>query len=239
MSINNDKVVVSLYEFTGVALRPWAKRGYTCFAYDLQHDNTKIERFDGGGSIHYLHADLHNTLSLWHIYKAHRHDDLVFAMAFPVCTDLAVSGAAHFASKAKADPDFQTKAAGYARKCSHLFASWCVPYFIENPVSRLATLWRSPDYRFHPFEYGNYIPAAEADHPLYPNHIAPMDAYSKRTCLWTGGGFKMPDAKPVDCESFGNSRQHSSLGGKSLRTKNIRSATPRGFAEAIAVSNAA
>ena len=32
MSTNNDKVVVSLYEFTGVALRPWAKRGYTCFA---------------------------------------------------------------------------------------------------------------------------------------------------------------------------------------------------------------
>ena len=72
MSTNNDKVVVSLYEFTGVALRPWAKRGYTCFAYDLQHDNTKIERFDGGGSIHYLHADLHNTLSMGFINVPHR-----------------------------------------------------------------------------------------------------------------------------------------------------------------------
>mgnify|MGYP003624435011 CR=1 FL=1 len=239
MIINNDKVVVSFYDYTGVALRPWAKRGYTCFAYDLQHDNTKIERFYGGGTIHFLQADLHCKKELADLFWVHEDDDVVFAMAFPVCTDLAVSGAAHFAKKAHLDPLFQTKAARYAEYCSVIFEEWGVPYFIENPVSRLATLWRSPDYRFHPFEYGNYIPAAEANHPLYPDHIAPMDAYSKRTCLWTGGGFKMPDAKPVDCESFGNSRQHSSLGGKSMRTKNIRSATPRGFAEAIAVSNAA
>ena len=29
--------VVSLYDFTGEALRPWAEAGYECHAYDIQH----------------------------------------------------------------------------------------------------------------------------------------------------------------------------------------------------------
>jgi hypothetical protein len=41
----------------------------------------------------------------------------------------------------------------------------------------------------------------------------------------------------VNCESFGSSLQHRKLGGKSLKTKNIRSATPRGFAKAVYLSN--
>lgn len=46
------------------------------------------------------------------------------------------------------------------------------------------------------------------------------------------GGFELPELKPVHVEP-GFSDQHNKLGGKSLRTKNIRSATPRGFAQAI------
>jgi hypothetical protein len=47
----------------------------------------------------------------------------------------------------------------------------------------------------------------------------------------------MPDRKPVECDSFGSSTQHRKLGGKSMKTKNIRSATPRGFARAIFEAN--
>jgi len=39
------------------------------------------------------------------------------------------------------------------------------------------------------------------------------------------------------CESFGKSTQWGKLGGKSVKTKNIRSATPRGFAKAVALAN--
>jgi len=238
---NNDKVVISLYEFTGTALIPWAKRGYQCYAYDIQHsaDDIREEHFKGGGSIAYCHADLHDIKTLANIHAAFDGgEDVVFAMGFPVCTDLAVSGAAHFAKKAHADPDFQTKAARYAKWCAVVFEEWDVPYFIENPVSRLSTLWRKPDHRFHPFEFGGYITANDAAHPLYPEYIAANDAYSKLTCLWTGGGFRMPAKDAVDCDSFGSSTQHRKLGGKSMKTKNIRSATPRGFSEAIAVANA-
>ena len=71
----------------------------------------------------------------------------------------------------------------------------------------------------------------------YPEYIKPRDAYPKKTCLWTGGEFVMPEKMPVDI-SPGYSDQHKKLGGKSERTKNIRSATPRGFAKAVFLANA-
>jgi len=232
-------IVLSLYDYTGVAVVPWAKAGYTCYCYDIQHDNTRIDNYESGGSIHYLNADLHDyheINNLWHEFDD-VDDDVVFAMAFPVCTDMAVSGAAWFKAKALIDPLFQRKAVGYAMWCDELFNDIEVPYYIENPVSVMSTLWRKPDYRFHPYEYGGYIKEGEECHPLYPEYIAPNDAYSKHTCLWTGGGFSMPAKDPVACESYGSSTQHRKLGGKSMKTKNIRSATPRGFAEAVYQAN--
>ena len=62
--------------------------------------------------------------------------------------------------------------------------------------------------------------------------VPPRDAYPKKTHLWTGNGFELPTKMPVD-EPKGYSPQHTKLGGKSLKTKNIRSATPRGFAAAV------
>ena len=233
---NVDKVVISLYDYTGEALKPWAEAGYTCYAYDIQHDGTVLDMFGSGGCIKYMNADLHNIGNLDAIYDSLSGKDVTFAMAFPVCTDMAVSGAAHFAKKRERDPLFQRKAANYAIWCAELFQALGCPYFIENPVSVLSTLWRKPDYKFHPYEYGGYIPDDQAEHPKWPDYIAPYDAYPKKTCLWTGGDFIMPEPCPVYPEE-GHSRQHLKLGGKSMKTKNIRSATPRGFAQAVFNSN--
>ena len=240
-NMTDRKYVISLYDYTGEALKPWAEAGYHCFAYDIQHDEpfdrcTNVESFDSGGSISYVHADLHNIGTLDKIYDSMSGMDVTFAMAFPVCTDMAVSGAAHFAKKRERDPLFQRKAANYAIWCAELFQALDCPYFIENPVSVLSTLWRKPNYSFHPYEYGGYIDPEHAEHPKWPDYIAPMDAYPKKTCLWTGGGFVMPNISPVEPET-GHSRQHLKLGGKSMKTKNIRSATPRGFAQAVFNSN--
>lgn len=226
-------IVLSLYDFTGEALRPWAEAGYHCFAFDIQHDaNGYGESFEGGGMIEYIQLDLHNIDNITRMQEWFKDEDVVFGMAFPVCTDLAVSGAAHFERKRAADPEFQIKASNHARWCASLFEALGVPYFIENPVSRLSTLWRKPDYSFHPYEYGEYIPDSEAEHPRWPDYIAAKDAYTKKTCLWTGGGFRMPHRLPT-CKPTGYSQQHLKLGGKSQRTKDIRSATPRGFARAV------
>jgi hypothetical protein len=125
---------------------------------------------------------------------------VAFGMAFPVCTDMAVSGAAHFAKKLEANPSFQDEAVSYAMWCAKLFNSLNVPFFVENPVSVLATKWRKPNYTFHPYLYGGYIPLCQAEHPEWPQYIAARDAYPKKTCLWTGNGFVMPSFRPVSVE---------------------------------------
>ena len=235
------KTIISLYDYTGEALKPWAKAGHWCYAYDIQHDEEdRVETYDSGGFITYTHADLHDFKHITTVIGRFIGCEPFFGMAFPVCTDLAVSGAAWFKKKAEADPEFQDKAVSPVPNCVKVFEALRIPYFIENPVSVLATKWRKPDYSFHPYEYGGYIPEDESEHPQWPEYIPAKDAYRKKTCLWTGNGFNMPEKKKVDCSDYygnGYSKPMMKLGGKSMRTKNIRSATPRGFAQAVMESN--
>lgn len=253
-----NRYVLSLYDFTGEAVRPWAEAGYACHLFDIQHTGCEpVEQVgDLGGTIVRHHADLHNPQTFRNIApEEYSHYDapgfsevpVAFLSAFPVCTDLAVSGARHFAAKEAANPGFQVEAAMYAKWCAQLGDYLGCPYYVENPVSRLATLWRKPDHRFDPCEYGGYIDEADAAHPRWPDHIAPRDAYTKKTCLWTGGGFVMPERDPVEpifldyTKADGTVTRGSwgfgKLGGKSQRTKDIRSATPRGFAKAVFEAN--
>lgn len=239
--------VLSFYDFTGEAVRPWAEAGYTCVCYDIQHEGASRQDFDGGGSIIYTHADLHDPLTWISLRRGWQDSPVSMIFGFPVCTDLAVSGAKHFARKRETDPLFQDRAALHAINVA-LFAEAIgyVPYMIENPVSVLSTLWRKPDHTFNPCDYGGYLPVNDS-HPRWPDHIPPRDAYTKRTCLWTGNGFKMPTPDPVepvklsyvkaDGQITTGSPQFGKLGGKSAKTKNIRSATPRGFARAVYLSN--
>lgn len=132
--------------------------------------------------------------------------NIVFAAFFPPCTDLATSGARWFKQKGL----MRRVKAMELVAISEQIAEWCnAPYFIENPVGVLNTHWRKPDYMFHPYEYG--------------------DPYTKKTCLWTGNGFVMPDKNPVEPVE----------GSKILRLppsedrQNLRSETPKGFANAV------
>ena len=95
-----------------------------------------------------------------------------------------------------------------------------VPYLLENPVSTLASYYRKPDYTFNPCDYGGYL-------------TPPRDAYTKKTCLWTGNGFVMPEPKPV--EPIEGSKMH--LMPPSEGRANLRSVTPAGFARAVFESN--
>ena len=233
--------VLSLYDLTGEALRPWAEAGYECFAYDIQHDGKRTE--DG---ITYVHADLHDYATLLALIATHT-DKVCFLSAFPPCTDLAVSGALHWSKKAETNPDFQTEAAGHVKKCHWVGVALDCPFYIENPIGALARLWRKSDYKFDPCDFGGYLPEDDV-HPRWPDIIPPRDAYRKKTCLWTGGKFKMPMSKFVDYVNVTCTRKdsakgrnyspvHKGTGGKSLKTKNIRSATPRGFAKAVFLTN--
>jgi len=206
---------------------PWLKRGHTVIACDTQHPHYYHETRAHGGLYITTNAPA-GSAELEAILWAH---EVRLCLSFAPCTDLAVSGAAHFEKKKKANPNFQSDAVELAT----LAPLYCSNYMVENPISVLATLWRKPDYYFDPCEYGGYLPLDDV-HPQYPSVLPPKDAYKKRTCLWTGGGFIMPPKDTVE------PRGHDfpgflALCGKSLRTKNIRSATPRGFSEALCIHN--
>lgn len=226
-------VVLSLYCYTGEAVRPWADAGFECYCFDKLHPETPASRPVGAGSITTVRADLwvrENVMALAERFRGR----VAFLSAFPVCTDMAVSGSRHFASKAAIDPLFQRRAADRAIWCGDLGEALGCPWYVENPVSVLATLWRKPDHRFDPFEFGGYIPGDDAEHPRWPEYLPPRDCYTKKTCLWTGGGFVMPPRRQVALPpDYDGSLIWKKLGGKSEKTKTIRSATPRGFARAV------
>tara|TARA_R110000851_G_scaffold327486_1_gene497119 strand:+ start:244 stop:1068 length:825 start_codon:yes stop_codon:yes gene_type:complete len=235
--------VISLYDFTGEALRPWAEAGYQCFAYDIQHNPSPMgpmqpsnfEPFNGGGNIFFIHADLYDPKTSLKIIARHN-NKVVFLSAFPPCTDLAVSGAMWWKRKGEANPDFQKDAASHVERCAMVGDAFDCPYYIENPIGALTRLWRKPDHKFDPCDFGGYLSEDDV-HPRWPEIIPPRDAYRKKTCLWVGNRFKMPTHRQVDHETMVFDRKDPKK-GKSQRTKNIRSATPRGFAKAVFFANA-
>lgn len=216
-------VIVSLFDESGNAVRPWAEAGHTCYCFDRLNTGA-VEAFASGGSIARLYADLTDSETVQRIIALKP----VHVMGFPPCTDLAVSGAKHFETKAAADPLFQYKAVALCRVVETVGETCGVPWFAENPISMLATLWRKPDYYFHPWQFGGYLPVGDT-HPRWPQYIVARDAYKKLTALWVGGGWKLPRLAPV-APAEGYSIQFKKLGGKSAKTKRIRSETPRGFA---------
>lgn len=146
-------------------------------------------------------------------------------LAAPPCTDFAVSGAQYWRLK---DLDGRTgKSLELVRQVLRC-VEFCKPdwWAMENPVGRLNVL----------------IPELAKWGPWYFNPCDYGDPYTKRTGLW--GNFVPPlplfiggdqSVKPVRVCSQGSWVQR--LGGKSEKTKRLRSDTPMGFARAFFVAN--
>lgn len=217
------KTAIFLFDTTGYASEPFTRRGWRTIIIDIL--NTKKENPRASIVLDWDILEKENDIR-------RLAQESSFGFGFPPCTDLAVSGAAHFQKKRKKDPKFQHKAMHLALSCERIFGPCNVPYGFENPVSVLSTMHRRPDFYFHPYEFGGHLPENDI-HPEYPEYIRPRDAYPKLTCVWGGNGLKVPHKKPVICPR-GLSLQHLKLGGKSSLTKRIRSASPRGFFEAMA-----
>jgi len=134
----------------------------------------------------------------------------ISVFSFPPCTDMSVSGARWFKKKGLRA---LAEAIDVFGACVEICQWSQSPWMVENPVSVISTHFRKPDYTFDPCDYG--------------------DPYTKKTCLWTGGGFVMPPKNRVD----------PVLGSKILDYPpspdrgNLRSITPMGFANAIFESN--
>jgi hypothetical protein len=230
-----QKAVFSFFDLTGSMVEPWVKDGYQCFIFDIQHPNCPPRRqAEAGINPIKVSGDYTEWPAVINELMQEYIVEMIFS--FPPCTDLAVSGAAHFAKKLMVDPLYRDKAMDMVYFAGNIAYGYGIPSIIENPVSVISSEWRKPDYMFHPYEYGGYLPEDDkSPHDLIPDR----DAYTKKTCLWIcNAPFNIPKKKPVDLpEDYTYSPQHLKLGGKSLKTKNIRSATPRGFAHAVWKAN--
>ena len=236
MTNTEKSTVLFLFNSSTYAVRPWLDdRRYNVVSVDYDdtdHSGAHREPAEGHTVLNIDLAQRHPICTILRELTRRKMARPSMVVSFAPCTDMAVSGAAHFARKAAQDPNFQHKAANMAR----IAALFGCPYAVENPVSVLATLWRKPDHYWNPCDFGGYIPAEQAQHPEFPNVIPAQDAYNKKTCLWTGCGFVMPEKRPVPVLQRINPG-HAKLGGKSARTKYIRSLTPRGFAQAMYEAN--
>lgn len=136
--------------------------------------------------------------------------EISFAAFFPPCTDVAVSGARWFRDKGLGK---LIGALTLFKRSVDLAELIGAPYLLENPVSTVSSYWRKPDHSFDPCDYG--------------------DPYTKKTCLWTGGGFVMPPKARVE-PTEGSKMHHLP---PSAERANLRSATPMGFARAVFEAN--
>lgn len=204
----DQPIAIFLFEHSTNSARPWADEGYLCYCVDIQHPAGETRE----GNIIKVGASVHDWLPPL--------GPVAFLAAFPPCTHLAVSGARWFAGKGlRLLSESILLFARAAEIAEHLGC----PYFLENPVSTISSYWRRPDYQFDPCDFAGYLPDDEQGH----------DAYTKRTCLWTGGGFVMPARRYV--LPLLGSKMH--LLPPSAERANLRSETPRGFALAVFLAN--
>lgn len=201
------KVMISLCDLTTAMALPWAEAGYLCYCVDTQHPDTSRQ-----GNIIRVREDVYE-------WEPFLYEEVAFVSAFPPCTDLAGSGARWWSSKGEGA---LKEAINLVERCESIAVETGAPWMLENPVGRLSTQWRKWDHIFDPFEYGGY----EGGHD---------DGYTKRTCLWVGGGFIMPEKRPIPLDPLTHDRIHKAA--PSPERANLRSATPKGFARAVFEAN--
>lgn len=142
----------------------------------------------------------------------------------PVCTEFSGAGARHWAAKEAAGNKGLLEGLALVDACLRIERvhepKWWV---MENPVGRLKDWIGNHKHTFNPFEYAGWLGDEWEE-----------DAYSKRTCLW--GRFVIP--RKNERENVQGSKMHKLYGGKSEKTKELRSLTPRGFSRAFFAANA-
>lgn len=183
-------------EFSGKVRDAFIAKGYDAWSCDLLPG-------EGLNQLKHFCGDISEVLHLgWDLMIAH-----------PPCTDLAVSGAAHFAEKI-ADGR-QQKALDFVKM---LMEQSIKHIAIENPISVISSKIRKPDQIIEPWQFGHET--------------------TKKTCLWLKN---LPKLIPTNIVSKGE-RQiyasgkssplwHAKTGGGSGKKRSI---TFQGIADAMA-----
>ena len=212
------KKILSLFDFTGTWPKPYKDAGYEVTLVDIKHG-----------------FDIHDIDYEWIEQNGPFHG----IMAAVPCTDFAGSGAQYWPAK-DADGRTQKSIDLLIQTMTIIGAADPKWWVIENPVGRINRLIGKPKMYFHPYEFGGWMDIRERTHDHQDregHYLTPcQDAYKKKTGLW--GEFKKPYKKPVcPISSCDQGSWVQKLGGKSERTKYLRSITPTGFARAFYEAN--
>ena len=213
-------VLVACEESQAVC-KAFRERGHRAFSADIQpcsggHPEWHImgdclPLINGNCTFQTMDTHTHTQDGPWDLLIAH-----------PPCTDLAVSGARHFAKKQKD---------GRQQKSIVFFMQMalanCPRIAVENPVCIMSSAWRKPDQIIQPYQFGEHA--------------------RKTTCLWLLG---LPKLKPTNIVDPGEIVGKGFSVGASLdmardengkiipwndpRTAKIRSKTFPGIAAAMA-----
>jgi hypothetical protein len=210
------KVLLSLFDYTGNWSRPYIENGWEVIQIDIKRGSDVMDFDPAEWMAKRLHTVQKYTLP-----------EIGILAAVP-CTDYALSGARHFAAK---DMDGRTARSQELVEKTRQIIEWFKKsgslqfWAIENPMSRIHSLnhWMGkPKLKFNPCDYALYDPNPE------------QSAYNKATWLW--GEFNDPEQMALPAMHKENPGW-AKLGGKSERTKELRSITPMGFAYAFYQAN--
>ena len=209
--MNDNKVLISLFDYTGNASRPYREAGWRVIQVD------KKKGWD-------IRDFLYKRIILDHMHNVPR----IGLIAMIPCTAYALSGNRHKGSPAREEIFRESQElVEIVRQMVEFFEAYKVLDFwmIEQPRTDIHT--KNPwigkiTERIHPWFFAGYDP------------IPDNSRYRKWT--WLFGKFNKMIQKPLD------PLQHefpgfTSLGGKSEKTKELRSTTPLGFAYAFFEAN--
>lgn len=134
------KILIACEE-SGVLTKEFIIRGHDAYSCDLLPTSGEYPQYHIQGDV------LPLLKENW---------DLI--VAFPPCTDLAVSGARYFKEKRK--DGRQQRSIDFFLE----FTKVSCPFCIENPIGIMSTLYRKPDQIIQPWQFGH--------------------GETKATCLW-------------------------------------------------------
>jgi hypothetical protein len=221
------KVIWSLFDGSGIMVKPWADAGHKCYCFNSSKANhgEYVVRMEHE-NIKYVDVWIDDGFPFFIGKAGIEFPDIIFS--FPDCTASAGSGAKH-----ERDEDDIKALLSSCELVEHLAETFNCPWFVENPVGKLCTRWRKPEFYFDPYQFGGYM--TDEDKPYHPK-MPMFDGYTKKTGIWCGNGFVRPEKKngPINIGCFWGWKW---LGGKSTKTKQLRSLTPRGFAAAVYEAN--
>jgi len=184
------KILVACEESQAVCIA-FRKKGHEAYSCD-------ILPCSGGHPEWHFQEDIKNVIYLmpW---------DMI--IAFPPCTDLAVSGARWF--KEKQVDGRQQHSIDFFMYFVRYNAKYGVPLVIENPIGIMSTYYRKPDQIIQPWQFGH--------------------GETKATCLWLMG---LPKLKYTNIV-LGREQRIWRMSPSPERAK-LRAKTFPGIAEAMA-----